>query len=308
MKEQALPYLDFGTWLRQRLGAPVQKLSVDAGFTCPNRDGMVGTGGCTFCNNQAFTPRYVQPGSTVTQQLQQGKRFFALKHRQQQGQVRYLAYFQSFSNTHGVVQRLRALYQEALAVPGVAGLVIGTRPDCLPPAVLDLLAELSQRTFVLVELGIESCDDATLRRIERGHDFACSQRAAAALHQRGIAVGAHIILGLPGEDERQVLRQVPLVNQLPIDVLKLHQLQVIAGTPLAQQWQRQPFPLFTARQYARLVARYLGLLRPGIALDRFVSQSPPQLVLAPKWGMKPAAWQRLLLQELRGAEPTARSD
>lgn len=287
-------YLDYGTWLRRRFPFRVQKLAVDGGFSCPNRDGRLSAGGCTFCDNSAFSPRYCDVSLSVAQQLEAGKRFFAHKYPD----MRYLAYFQSYSNTYAPLERLRALYEEALAVSGVVGLVVGTRPDCVDAPVLDYLQQLARRTFVLVEYGIESANDDTLRRVNRGHDFACARRAVEETHARGIFVGAHVILGLPGEDEQESLRQAEVISDLPIDVLKLHQLQVVRGTVLAQQYALEPFRLYTAEEYASLVARYIRRLRPDIALERFVSQSPPGMVVAPSWGIKPAAFQQLVERKL----------
>jgi radical SAM protein (TIGR01212 family) len=278
-----LPYKDFSTWLREHhIYNKVQKLSVDAGFTCPNRDGRLSAGGCTFCDNRTFSPRYTDRKRSVTEQLEDGKRFFARKYPEMQ----YFAYFQSFTGTYDTLDRLRSLYEEALAVPDVVGIIIGTRPDCVSDELLDYLADLSRRVFVMVEYGVESANDDTLRRINRGHTFECSCDAIVRTHQRGIYTGAHVILGLPGEDAAESLRQAPLISRLPIDVLKLHQLQVVRGTRLAREYAEHPFPLYTVDEYIDLVIRYISLLRPDIALDRFVSQCPPELLIAPRWGLK----------------------
>ncbi len=196
-------YRDFGQWLQQLLGCKCQKIGVNAGFTCPNRDGTVGTGGCTFCNNQAFSPAYCRPEHSVRQQLEDGIRFFARKYPN----ARYLAYFQAYTSTHATMERCIALYEEALAVEDVVGIIIATRPDCMPPALLDYLQQLSRRTFVLVEYGVESANDRTLQRINRGHTFATAEQAIRQTAERGIHVGAHIILGLPGEDYEELMRQ-----------------------------------------------------------------------------------------------------
>ena len=260
----------------------VQKISLDAGFSCPNRDGTISFGGCTFCNNATFNPVYCQPQKTITQQLTEGKAFFSRKYPE----MKYLAYFQAYSNTYAPLLRLKQLYEEALSVPDVVGLVIATRPDCIDEEKLDYLEELNKRTFVLVEYGVESCNDETLRIINRGHTFQCSVDAITATHNRGIHTGAHLIFGLPGEDRNEILRQAPLVNSLPIDILKVHQLQIIRGTALAKEYLDKPFPLFTLDEYLHLIADYLPLLRSDILLDRFVSQSPKNLLIAPSWGIK----------------------
>jgi len=285
-------HITLGQWLRQRFNAPVQKLPVDAGFTCPNRDGSRGTGGCSFCNNAAFTPRYSRGVSSVSEQLERGKTFFA---HQAEGAV-YLAYFQSYSNTYGSFQRVRALYEEALSARGVQGLVIGTRPDCVSGELLDYLQELAREKFVLVEYGVESTLDTTLLRINRGHDFDCARRAIMATAMRGIHVGVHLIMGLPGESEADMLGHIDAINRLPVSVLKLHQLQIIKDTPMARDYADKPWSTFSAQEYAALVTKALDLLRPDIVIDRLVTVSPPGMVVAPKWGLKADALRRLFPQ------------
>ncbi len=287
-------YLDFGTWLRRQFPFRVQKLSVDAGFSCPNRDGRISTGGCAFCDNRTFTPSFSRRGDSISVQLEKGKQFFARKYPE----MRYLAYFQSYTNTYAPLSVLRARYEEALSVPDVVGIVIGTRPDCVSDALLDYLSELRQRVMVIVEYGIESANDGTLRRINRGHTFEQSRRAIARTHARGILTGGHIILGLPGEDAAESLRQAPIISSLELDILKIHQLQVIKGTPLAALYAREPFPLYTVDEYIDLLARYLPLLRKDLILERFVSQSPPELLVAPRWGMKNYEFTNLLNKRL----------
>lgn len=289
-------YLDYGTWIRERFPFRVQKLSVDAGFTCPNRDGSISTGGCTFCDNRTFSPSFCDRRKTVTEQLEEGKAFFARKYPS----MKYLAYFQSFTNTYGDLSRLQAIYEEAMAVKDVVGIVIGTRPDCLSPALLDYLEELNRRTFLIVEFGIESANNETLRRINRGHTFECSQEAIELTHDRGILTGAHVILGLPGEDAAESLRQAPIISALPIDILKIHQLQIIKGTALAREYARKPFHLYTVDEYIDLVIAYISRLRPDIVLERFVSQSPADLLVAPRWGLKNYEFTNLLNNKLRG--------
>lgn len=276
-------YISMGTWIRQRLGGRVQKIAVNAGFTCPNRDGSVGTGGCVFCNNEAFNPSYCDPHLSVREQIEAGKRFFAHKYPN----ARYLAYFQAFSNTYAPLTHLKQLYEEALSVEGVVGLVIGTRPDCVDAPLLEYLGELSKQVFVLIEYGVESCNDDILRRIHRGHSFACSQEAIRRSHEAGVYVGAHVILGLPGDTQEIWRQQAEAISALPIDVLKIHQLQIIKGTPLAHDYAKKPFHLFTADEYVRTLAQYIRHLRSDIVLERFVSESPARLLVAPKWGLKP---------------------
>ena len=200
--------------------------------------------------------------------------------------MKYLAYFQAYSNTYAPVPRLKQLYEEALSDEDVVGIVIGTRPDCLSPEILDYLEELNRRTFVIVELGVESANDETLLLVNRGHTFADSVNAIEAVHRRGILVGVHIILGLPGEDREEILRQASVISSLPLDILKLHQLQIIKGTCMARQYSEAPFHLFSVEEYIELIGEYLPLLRKDIVLERFLSQSPGEMLLAPKWGLK----------------------
>ena len=291
-------YNDYGTWIRRQFPYRVQKISIDAGFTCPNRDGRISTGGCIYCDNRTFNPSYCQRRHSVTEQLEEGKRFFAHKYPD----MKYLAYFQAFTNTYAPLAQLKALYQEALQVPDIVGIVIGTRPDCVSDELLDYLAELNQRTFVLVEYGIESTNNDTLLRINRGHTFQQSADAIQRTHQRGLLTGAHIILGLPGEDASESLRQAPIISSLPIDILKIHQMQIIRGTRLATEFEQQPFHIYTVDEYIQLIAAYIQRLRSDMILERFVSQSPKELLIAPHWGLKNYEFTNLLVNYLKQHE------
>lgn len=277
-----MEYKEFGTWLQAELGCKAQKLSVDAGLTCPNRDGTLGRGGCTFCDNRTFNPAYCRQGGSITGQLEAGKRFFSRKYPT----MKYLAYFQSYSNSYGTLSHLKELYEEALRVPDVVGLVIGTRPDCMPDALLEYLEELNRRTFLLVEYGVESANEETLVRVNRGHTFAQARECIIRTAQRGIRVGVHMILGFPWETRSELIRQAQLIASLPITTLKLHQLQVIKGTQLAREYELHPWPLPTAEEYVDLVLEYISHLPSSLVLERFVSQSPPEYVIAPRWGLK----------------------
>ena len=288
-------YNDYGTWIRRQFPYRVQKISIDAGFTCPNRDGRISTGGCIYCDNRTFNPSYCQRRHSVTQQLEEGKRFFAHKYPD----MKYLAYFQAFTNTYAPLSQLKALYEEALQVDDIVGIVIGTRPDCVSDELLDYLAELNQRTFVLVEYGIESANNDTLLRINRGHSFEQSQEAIQRAHQRGLLTGAHIILGLPGEDAAESLRQASIISSLPIDILKIHQMQIIRGTRLAEEFAATPFHIYTVDEYIQLIAEYIQRLRPDLILERFVSQSPKELLIAPHWGLKNYEFTNLLVNYLK---------
>lgn len=275
-------YNDYGAWMRRQFPFRVQKISIDAGFSCPNRDGHISHGGCTFCDNRTFNPSYCQPSKSITEQITEGKEFFRHKYPD----MKYLAYFQAFSNTYATLDTLKRRYEEALSAEDVVGIVIGTRPDCVSDEILNYLESLNQQTFMIVEYGIESVSDDTLRRVNRGHNFECSRRAIIETHNRGILTGAHIILGLPGESAEDNVRQANIISALPIDILKLHQLQIIRGTQLAAEYERQPFNLYTADEYIDLCRRYIERLRPDMVLERFVSQSPKELLVAPKWGLK----------------------
>ena len=275
-------YNDYGAWMRRQFPFRVQKISIDAGFSCPNRDGHISHGGCTFCDNRTFNPSYCQPSKSINEQITEGKEFFRHKYPD----MKYLAYFQAFSNTYATLDTLQRRYEEALSAEDVVGIVIGTRPDCVSDEILNYLESLNQQTFMIVEYGIESVSDDTLRRVNRGHNFECSRRAIIETHNRGILTGAHIILGLPGESAEDNVRQANIISALPIDILKLHQLQIIRGTQLAAEYERQPFNLYTADEYIDLCRRYIERLRPDMVLERFVSQSPKELLVAPKWGLK----------------------
>lgn len=289
-----MTYRDFGTWMRERFPYKVQKISIDAGFSCPNRDGKLSKGGCTFCNNESFNPSYCSPKESITEQIERGKKFFSKKYPD----MKYLAYFQAYTNTYAPLAELQRMYEEALSVKDVVGIVIGTRPDCIEDALLDYLQQLNKRAFIIVEYGIESVNDETLRKIRRGHTFACSRDAIERTHARGILTCGHIILGLPGEDTAESLRQAPLISSLPLDFLKIHQLQIVKGTALAMQYAQQPFHLYTVEEYIDLIIKYISLLRKDLIFERFVSQCPPEILIAPKWGLKNYEFTNLLNNRL----------
>ena len=295
MNKADLPYNDFGRWISSKFSFKVQKISVDAGFTCPNRDGRISSGGCAFCDNSTFSPAYCHASVGISEQIETGKRFFGKKYPD----MRYLAYFQSFSNTYADLDTLRRRYEEALSVDGVVGLVVGTRPDCVSADILDYLETLSRQTFLIVEYGIESANDDTLRRINRGHDFACSVRAIAETAERGIIVGGHVIIGLPGEGHHETLRQASLISDTKLNILKIHQLQVIRGTRLDAEYAANPFPLYTVDEYVRLLSEYIQRLRKDLVLDRFTSQSPSEKLVAPHWGLKNHEFTDKLVNNLR---------
>lgn len=278
-------YNDFPTHFRKLFSERVQKVSVDAGFTCPNRDGTKGTGGCVYCNNVTFKPTYCNLKKSVTEQIDEGVAFFSKKYKS----MKYLAYFQAYTNTYAPVENLIDLYKEALQHPAIIGLVIATRPDCLPTDVLNYLGNLAKRKYVMVELGVESCENETLKRINRGHTFEETIAAFNNLSNREIHSCAHLILGLPGEGREQILQQAKIISKLPIENIKLHQLQIHENTLMAKQYARHPeeFNLFdTAEEYINVVVEYLELLNPAFILERFISQAPTNMLIAPRWGLK----------------------
>ena len=284
MTQQFL-YNEFPLFLKRYFPYKVQKISLNAGFTCPNRDGTKGQGGCTYCNNQTFNPEYCRTEKTSKVQLEEGKRFFAHKYPE----MKYLAYFQAYTNTYAGLESLKRKYEEALSVDDVVGLVIGTRPDCMPDELLQYLENLNRQTFLLVEYGIETTCDETLKRINRGHTYADTVETVQRTAARGILTGGHVILGLPGESHDDMVSQAGVLSELPLTTLKMHQLQLIRGTRMAYEYEQNPagFHLFNdVNEYIELVIDYIEHLRPDIVPERFVSQSPRELLIAPDWGLK----------------------
>ena len=277
-------YLNYNQVLKNEFTERIQKITINAGFTCPNRDGSKGRGGCTYCNNQSFSPQYSLPVKSVIQQVEEGIAFFHHKYQVQY----YLAYFQSYTNTYDTLENLKAIYEEALSHPQVKGIVVGTRPDCINEKLLDYFAELSKNVYVMIEYGIESTSDETLRFINRGHDYASAVEAIEATAARGLRTGAHLILGLPNENREQILEHADRVSQLQLTALKLHQLQLVKKTVMAKQFSEHPewFQLYTADEYIDLAIDFLERMNPEIAIERFVSQSPKELLIAPDWRLK----------------------
>ena len=303
-------YNKYGDWVRKRFGCKVQKISIDAGFSCPNRDGTIGKGGCIYCNNATFNPGYCTDtagrvsqeerlnlsADNIKAQLLAGKSFFARKYPE----MKYIAYFQSYTNTYGDIEKLKRMYEAALSVEDVIGISIATRPDCVSDELLDYLEELSHRTFLTMEYGVESFNDDTLRIINRGHSSECSANIIRNTHARGITVCAHLILGLPGEGREEILRQIDIVNSLPIDILKLHQLQITKGTILEHRSDLiAQCTLFTPEEYIDLLVEYIRRLRDDIVIERFTSQSPAELLIAPRWGLKNYEFTNLLNNRVR---------
>ena len=295
-------YNSFVGYFKRKYGERLQKIVLDAGFTCPNRDGKVGRGGCTYCDNAAFHPSYSTAGKSLHQQLDEGIEFHKVRYRTTE---HYLAYFQSFSNTYAPLERLKSLYEEALRHPDVVGIVIGTRPDCVDEQKLDYLAELSrgniladwrrslsdgqERTapIIIVEYGIESCYDQTLARINRGHDFETARMAVQMTADRGLDVGVHFILGLPGESRQMMLDSCALINALPIRSVKFHQLQIVKGTRMEAEYAECPqdFERFSLEEYLDFFVDMLERLRPDLFIERFVGEVPPRFVNETPWGL-----------------------
>lgn len=271
---------DYSSFIKNKFGGRVQKISVNVGLTCPNRDGTKGTGGCIYCDNTAFTPAYCNAADNITEQMRKGREFFSRKYPD----MRYIAYFQSYTNTYAPVETLEALYREAVG-NGIAGLIIGTRPDCINPELLDMLTRINQIVPVAVELGMESTADRTLELINRHHTWADSVNAAEMCASHGLQTGAHLILGLPGETKSDFLEHAKRISALPLKTLKLHQLQIISGTPLAAICQKNPdfVRTFTLNDYIATVVSFLEHLSPDIVVERFVSVSPSEKVIAPRW-------------------------
>jgi radical SAM protein (TIGR01212 family) len=295
-------YNSFVGYFKKKYGERLQKIVLDAGFTCPNRDGKVGRGGCTYCDNAAFHPSYSTAGKSLHRQMDEGIEFHKVRYRTTE---HYLAYFQSFSNTYAPLEKLRHLYEEALAHPSVVGIVIGTRPDCVDEEKLDYLADLASgrilkgwsralsdnkiRTapIVIIEYGIESCHDATLERINRGHDFETARRAVEMTASRGLDTGAHFILGLPGETKQMMLDSCAMINSLPLRSVKFHQLQIVKGTKMEEEYAQRPedFERFSLEEYLDFFTDMLERLRPDLFIERFVGEVPPRFVNETPWGL-----------------------
>ncbi len=280
MEKRYNSYVDF---FKEHYGHRIQKIVVDAGFTCPNRDGSIAIGGCTYCNNDAFHPSYSISSKSIEQQINEGIEFHLKRYRTTEN---YLAYFQPYSNTYASLEKLKALYSQALSHPKISGLVIGTRPDCIDSEKLDYLKEVSKEHIVIIEYGIESCYDKTLERINRGHTFEQAVNAVNETAQRGIHQGAHFIFGLPGESRADMLSMAGKINNLPLNSVKFHQLQIIKGTPMELEYALNPgdFFTFSLEEYIDFFVDFLELLRPTLYIERFAGEVPPRFVNNLPWG------------------------
>lgn len=277
-------YNSYTGYFKKIYGERLQKVVIDGGFTCPNRDGTVARGGCTYCDNRAFHPGYSTPELSIKEQIDEGIKFHKVRYRTA---TRFLAYFQPYSNTYAPLERLKTLYEEALSHPQVAGIVIGTRPDCVDEEKLDYIASLAREHVVVLEYGIESCYDRTLKRINRGHTFAQAEAALKMTAERGIRQCAHFIFGLPGESVGDMLAEAAVINTLPLDSLKFHQLQIVKGTAMEREFagKREDFVTFELEEYIDFFIDFLERLRPDLFIERFAGEVPPRFLNSVPWGL-----------------------
>ncbi len=272
----------YSRYFTKQFGGRVQKISIDAGFSCPNRDGRISTGGCTFCSNEAFNPSYCRPEKSIRQQIEEGIEFHRRRYRRAN---KYLAYFQPFSNTYKPIEELKNIYEQALEVPEIVGIVIGTRPDLVDNGILQLLNEIQETHYVMLEYGVESVYDETLRRVNRGHDFATAEKAIQLTAHYGIPCGAHFIFGLPGESKEMMLRAAVVISRLPLTTVKFHQLQIFKGTKMAEEYIQHPehFHLFDLEEYINFVVDFAERLNPNIVIERFAGEVPPRFLVSEPW-------------------------
>ena len=289
----------YSNYFKKQFGGRVQKISIDAGFSCPNRDGKISTGGCSFCSNEAFNPSYCRPEKSIRQQIEEGIAFHQRRYRRAS---MYLAYFQPFSNTYKPLEELKGIYEQALQPidsnrtsparndmgcpkPEIVGIVIGTRPDLIDEDILQYLNELQKTHYVMLEYGVESVYDETLRRVNRGHDFATAERAIRLTADYGIPCGAHFIFGLPGETKTMMLDAAEVISGLPLTTVKFHQLQIFKGTTMAEEYRQHPkhFHLFDLEEYIDFVIDFAERLRPGIVIERFAGEVPPRYLVSEPW-------------------------
>ncbi len=274
----------YAEYFKRKFGQRVQKLTLDAGFTCPNRDGTITIGGCTYCNNEAFNPSYCTPAKSIAQQLSEGVEFHQVRYRRAKN---YLAYFQAYSNTHAPLEQLIKLYDEALQFPGIIGLVIGTRPDCVDEEKLDYFQKLSEKYYISIEYGVESIKNSTLEAINRGHTFEKSVWSIRETAKRNIKTGAHFIIGLPGNSEDEIIKSIPIISALPLDSIKFHQLQIIKNTKMEQQYIANPgiFKLYELDDYLELMVKITERLNPEFVIERIAGEVPPWFLASPGWGL-----------------------
>jgi len=277
-------YNSYSEYFKKEFGTRVQKVTVDAGFTCPNRDGTLSYGGCSYCNNNAFNPSYCNPKKSINQQIEEGIIFHQKRYRRAK---KYLAYFQPYSNTYAPVDKLKNIYNEAIANPNIFGIVIGTRPDCIDDEKLEFFKELSEKTYLVIEYGIESCYNKTLQKINRCHTFEQTAKAIIKTSEKGIKTCGHLILGLPGETRQEILAQAPIISKLPLTTVKLHQLQIFRNTSMAEDYKqnRNIYSDFSLDEYLDLVIEFVERLNPSIVVERISGEAPPRFLVSPPWGL-----------------------
>jgi uncharacterized protein len=291
---QGTPYNSYGRFLREKFGCRVYKISVDAGFRCPNRDGFISTGGCAYCNNDSFRPPGANSANSVSEQIQTGMEFLRKRFRAE----KFIAYFQPSTNTYAPLETLIPVYQAAIESPDVVGISIGTRPDCVDEEKIAWLQQLAQTHFVTIEYGLQSVYDETLERINRGHDFQCWQKAMAMTRNRGIWLGTHLILGFPWETREQVLNEADILSNEDLNFIKLHHLHIVKNSALAVEYQENPFPLLSLEDYADLVVEFIRRLNPQIYIERLFATAPNDLLIAPLWGKSKAEIQHYIEKKL----------
>lgn len=278
-------------------GQKIQKISVNAGFTCPNRDGSIGTGGCIYCRNDSFTPKYCDPNLSLTEQIEKGKQFFSKKYPD----MKYLVYFQSYTGTYGIsIDKLNKLYEEALSSKDVVGLVISTRPDCINEDKLEMISQINQNKPIFIEIGAETSHNETLLAINRNHTWRDVEETVLRIARKNLHCGLHLIAGLPGETEEMILETVKRAVSLPIETLKIHQLQILSETSLSNQWLQNKISVknYTVEEYLTLCRKIYKLVPENIIIERFLSQSPPHMVISPKWNLKNYEFMNKLAQTL----------
>lgn len=272
----------YSEYFKKIFGGRVQKVTIDAGFTCPNRDGKITRGGCTYCNNDSFNPSYCHPSKSVRQQIEEGIEFHAKRYRRAKD---FLAYFQAYSNTYKPLEELKKIYGQALEVSDIKGLVIGTRSDCIDKEKLKYFADIAKTHYVILEYGIESVYDKTLQNINRGHNFQSVVDAVTLTKSYGLHVGGHMIFGLPEETPPMMLEEVEILNKLPFDTIKFHQLQIIKGTAMGKDYLLNPhnYQLFSLEEYLKFIVDFVERLNPNFVIERFAGEVPPRFLVASGW-------------------------
>ncbi|GAB4175404.1 MAG: TIGR01212 family radical SAM protein [Calditrichia bacterium] len=289
------PYYSYATYIKQKFGERIQKVSVDAGFTCPNRDGTKGYGGCIYCNNDSFTPAYLKDIPSIREQIESGKEFLKRRYKAN----KFIAYFQAYSNTYAPLDVLKSRYEEALDDPEIIGLTLGTRPDCIDENILTYLEDIAKTHYVTIEYGLESIHNKTLDFINRLHTIEEFEEAIQKTANRGIYMGTHLILGLPGESKEMMLAGAEYISRFPLDYVKLHHLHIVEKTVLGVKYKREPFPLFSCMEYVELAAEFIRRTRPDMVFQRIVGETQPRNLIAPNWGIRADKVARLIENHMK---------